>query len=252
VMAAGTMVGCSIPGGSKTSPYVNGEIIHMTPNEWPQMRKRFPFMMLDGSRSPTKEGSRMAQQFADRASKHGRANGGLCKMEIKLIESRTAAPQSSAKEGDVRILSPGELNTFLRTIMRDPSANITSYPRMACRMGQTMTIRSVVNQPMLASSQSKKLPDGDASAVADIRYAPVGTMFWLCPVLTPSGRIHIENDLMISRIIGEEKFDGNPYPIVSAWTRAPALNLADGESAVLHGPIEGSGQRTHLVVTITR
>lgn len=194
----------------------------------------------------------MARQLEARSRRHGRASGRLVKMEIKFIELQTEAPQSVVKEREARILSPDELNTFLRSIIRDPHAKTTSYPRMMGRIGQTMMIRSVVNQPMLASSHSKQLAGEGASVATDIRYAPVGTILWLCPVFTPSGRIHIETDLMISRIVGEEKFGGNPYPIVSAWTNAPPLNLTEGESAVLPGPIEQSGKRTYLVITIAR
>lgn len=252
VMTSVTMVGCVFRGGSNAGPYLNGEIIHTTPNEWPRVQKRFPSMMFNGEGSTTKDDDSMARQFEARARKHGRASERVIKVEIKFIESQTVASQPGTMDGGPRILSPDELNTFLRSIIRDPHAKTTSYPRMVGRIGQTMMIRSVVNQPMLASSHSKQLAGEGASVATDIRYAPVGTILWLCPVFTPSGRIHIETDLMISRIVGEEKFGGNPYPIVSAWTNAPPLNLTEGESAVLPGPIEQSGKRTYLVITIAR
>ncbi len=252
VLITGTMPGCSFRGTSKASPYLNGEIIHTTPNEWPRVQKRFPSMMFNGEGSTTKDDDSMARQFEARARKHGRASERMIKVEIKFIESQTVASQPGTMDGGPRILSAGELNTFLRSIIRDPHAKTTSYPRMMGRIGQTMMIRSVVNQPMLASSHSKQLAGEGASVATDIRYAPVGTILWLCPVFTPSGRIHIETDLMISRIVGEEKFGGNPYPIVSAWTNAPPLNLTEGESALLPGPIEQSGKRTYLVITIAR
>ena len=252
VMIAGTMAGCSFRGTSKASPYLNGEIIHTTPNEWPRVQKRFPAMMFNGEGSTTKDDDSMARQFEARARKHGRASERVIKVEIKFIESQTVASQPGATDGEPRILSAGELNTYLRSIMRDPLTKTTSYPRMAGRAGHAMLIRSVVNQPMLASSQSRQLNGGGASTEVHIRYAPVGTILWICPVLTPSGRIHIATDLVISRIIGEEKFDGNPYPIVSAWRRAPALNIAEGEGVVIPGPIDESGRMTHLMITAAR
>lgn len=250
MMTSITIVGCAFRGSSKARPYLNGEIIHTTPKEWPQVQKRFPAMMHSDSSNHGKGSNRMAQQLEGRARKHGRAGEGVIKVEIKFIESQIEPAQAVADKCATRILSSGELNKFLRTIMRDQRTQTTSYPRMAGRAGQAMMIRSVVNQPMIASSQSKKTADGSASTATDVRYAPVGTILWLCPVFTPSGRIHIETDLTISRIVGEEEFGGNPYPIVSAWTSASPLNLAEGESALLPGPVEKSGKRTYLVVTI--
>ncbi|MBL9176701.1 MAG: hypothetical protein JNM65_01485 [Verrucomicrobiaceae bacterium] len=250
VMTSVTMAGCAFRGSSKAAPYLNGEIIHTTPNEWPRVQKRFSAMMRSDSSSPGKESIRMAQQLEDQARKHGRVGGGVIKVEIKFIESEIEPAHAVAGGCTARILSSGELNTFLRSIMRDQRTQTISYPRMAGRAGHAMTIRSVVNQPMIASSQSRKAADVAASTATDIQYAPVGTILWLCPVLTPSGRIHIETDLTISRIVGEEEFGGNPYPILSAWTSSPSLNLAEGQSALLPGPIEKSGKRTYLVVTI--
>lgn len=252
-LAVGALVGCAFPGSRGKSAFVNGEIVRTTPDAWEQTKKRLPAfaVVLDSSNTAQNDGGRVARQLEAKARKHGRASGRLINLEIKFIESQVEASAFAATKSAPLILSSDEANTHLRSLLRDPRTKTTSYPRMVGQAGRSMIIRCVVNQPMLASSRSTQLPNGDGSTVADIQYVHVGTMVSLCPVFTASGRVHVESDLVISRIVGEEKFAGNPYPIVSVWARAPALDLAPGESAVIPGPIEESGRTTHVMITIS-
>lgn len=252
-MAIGALIGCAFPGSRETGAFVNGEIVRTTPDAWEQTKKRYPAFAtaLDSTGAAQNDGGEVARRLEARAKKHGRASERLVKMEIKFIESQVKAPESGTTRSELSVLSRVEADTFLRSMARDPGTKTTSYPRMVGRSGRSVMIRSVVNQPMLASSRTTRAPSGDASTVADIQYVPVGTMMSLCPVFTPSDRVRVETDLVISRIIGEDRFAGNPYPLISAWARSPAFDLTPGESVVIPGPVEKSGRRTHVVITIS-
>lgn len=253
-LALGALVGCAIPGSLGRGAFVNGEIVRTTPDAWEQTKTRYPAfaLVLDSTGAAQNDGGNVARQLEARARKHGRASGRTITVEIKFIESQIEASTLGATESDPLILSSAGANAFLRSNLRDPCTKTISYPRMVGRSGSSVMIRSVVNQPMLASSRSTRAPSGSASIVADIQYVPVGTMMSLCPVFMPSGRVRVETDLVISRIIGEDRFAGNPYPLISAWARSPAFDLTPGESVVIPGPVEKSGRRTHVMITISR
>ena len=55
---------------------------------------------------------------------------------------------------------------------------------------------------------------------------------------------------MLSRIIGEEKVGGNPYPVISAQTHRAAYDFPAGSTMMISQPGE-KGVRQDILITAT-
>lgn len=259
--ALGVLAGCSLPllGTKHEEPYPHGETIHSTPDHWAEIKDKLPVYekppqhvaknrSQDGgvdlsatteNRAYDKQITRMEQSLA----RIGEPSKRMIAVEVKIIESThpVTALEPEVNGWTSQQMNAADLSSWMRTLMNDPGTKTVSYPRMVTHNGCPVMIRSVVNQPVGGFGSS------------EIVYLPVGTVLLLGVIQRPDGRLHLESDLTLSKIIGSQRVAGNDYPIISSMVYCMAyegsgVDLASGESVVLAAD-RGEGKQLVIVMT---
>lgn len=260
--ALAVLAGCSLPllGTKHEEPYPHGETIHATPDHWAEIKDKLPaydkpphpaeksrtqaeggdLPAITEHRAYDKQITRMEQSLA----RIGEPSKRMITVEVKIIESThpVTAAEPAVNGWTSQQMNAADLSAWLRTLMRDPTTKTVSYPRMVTLNGRAVMIRSVVNQPV-------RSPSSD-----EIVYVPVGTVFLLGAIVRPDGRIHLEPDISLSKIIGSERVKGNDYPIISSmvyqstWHEGSGFDLAPGTAVVLSAD-QGKGKTQWIVIT---
>lgn len=164
----------------------------------------------------------------------------LIAIEIKILEFKKPTEwdfdgklKSVPEDGfSVVQLSPDELSSLMRGLLKHEDLNTTAYPRMVTLADKEVVIKSVINQPY-------------ENAKGEIAHLPVG---FICN-LTPShqdGHIRMKTDVTDSEIVKYE-----PLVTRSSVFRSD-LDFAPGHSNVIFGWNEGSPQsKRPLLYVIT-
>ncbi|MDF1812563.1 MAG: hypothetical protein P1V20_10120 [Verrucomicrobiales bacterium] len=132
------------------------------------------------------------------------------------------------------VLSYSDLNVRLRSIYSDSRTKSVSYPRMVTLDNREVSFRSVVNQPVLASSASASLGAG-ATQTSSVEYIPVGTVINLLPKTMNDGKILLNVSVTVSEIVGTEVINGNPFPIASSRVYTAPLTVKSGYTVAISG-----------------
>jgi beta-lactamase regulating signal transducer with metallopeptidase domain len=259
--ALGVLAGCSLPllGTKHDEPYPHGQTIHSTPDHWEEIKDKLPVYEKPPhheEKSRTQDGGldlsattenfgydKKAARMGQSLARFGEPSKRMIAVEVKIIESThpVIAPEPATNGWTSQQMNASDLSSWLRTLMTDPDTKTVSYSHMVTFNGRPVMIRSVVNQPV-------------GSPISDeIVYLPVGTVLLLGVIQRPDGRLHLEPDLTLSKIIGSQRVGGNDYPIISSMVYCMAyegsgFDLAPGESVVLSVD-QGKGKT--LVIAIT-
>ena len=151
----------------------------------------------------------------------------------------------------IEILDPASAKAFITRIVKSRETTQVSYPRVLTKNRRTVTIRSVINEPIGTSID----PVTKTSRVDSV---PVGTVIGAAPVILKSGDIHCELQMTISSIIGERIIEGRKFPTVSSRVFSAPLVMPSGHSIVIHCLDEvlpdksSSGKPIAVLVTATR
>lgn len=248
--AIAVLAGCAAPlfGGKPSQPLVGGEIIHTTPDAWPAAARKLgvfsPARQADGT--DLGDTSKALQSRLESAMRRfGQTSDATIAAELRLVESPAAIDASNDAPWSTRVLSENESVVWLRSMARDGKSKTISYPRIVTRDGCAVLVRSVVNQPVAAGPKRTA-------------YAPAGTTIGLGLVKRPGGRTHLDADITISKIIGNEKSNGNDCPVISwaNWCTVDHTNgstssgfvLPRGTSLLIALPHE-PGKRLDLLIT---
>jgi beta-lactamase regulating signal transducer with metallopeptidase domain len=165
----------------------------------------------------------------------------LMRLEVRIIQFKQPSewdfggrlPTLAAGEKaelKTELLDQQELEKLLAEAKRQPGAHVTSYPKMTVRAGEKASIRSVVNQPVVKTSESS-----GNTARTDIDYLPIGFIGNFVVKPLADSQISLDVDITNSHIIGEQQIAGNPYPIVHSVVCKTPLELAPGMSAIVYG-----------------
>lgn len=248
--AIAVLAGCAGPllGGKPSQPLVGGEIIHTTPDAWSDAARKLGVLPSSRQADGTNldDTSKALQSRLESAMRSfGKKSDATIAVELRLIESPAAIGASNDTTWSTKVLSGNEPAVWLRSMARDGKAKITSYPRMVTRDGCAVLVRSVVHQPV-------------ATGPKRTAYVPAGTTIGLGLVKKPGSRIHLDADITISKIIGDEKSNGNDCPVISwanwctvghtSGSTSSGFDLPRGTSLLIALPHE-PGKRVDLLIT---
>ncbi len=132
------------------------------------------------------------------------------------------------------VLSVSDLALTLRAFLDDRDTSQVSYPRVLTRNNREVVIRSVVNQPVLASSSSVT-PGIGGTTTASISYLPIGTIINVLPKQMNDGSIALSVSISISDIIRQDNIGGNLYPVASTRVFKAALSVTSGYTLAIAG-----------------
>lgn len=141
------------------------------------------------------------------------------------------------------ILSASDVAVTLRAFLTDRDSSQVSYPRVLTRNNREVVIRSVINQPVLASSSSVT-PGIGGTTTASISYLPIGTIINVLPKQMNDGSISLSVSISISNILRQEPIAGNLYPVASTRVFKAALSVTSGYTVAIGGLDEAKDEKT--------
>jgi len=127
--------------------------------------------------------------------------------------------------------------------MRDRDSSQVQYPRVLTRNNREVVIRSVLNQPVLASSSTVTQGVGGTTA-ASVGYLPIGTIINVLPKEMADGSIAMNVSISISNIVNEVRIgrDQDLYPVASTRVFYAALSVQSGYTVAIGGLQEARDQ----------
>jgi type II secretory pathway component GspD/PulD (secretin) len=146
-----------------------------------------------------------------------------------------AAPYSA-------VLSAGDVAVTLRAFMEDRDSSQVSYPRVLTRNNREVVIRSVINQPVLASTSSVT-PGVGGTTTASVSYLPIGTIINVLPKQMDDGSIALNISISISNILRQDTIAGNLYPVASTRVFTAALSVTSGYTLAIGGLEEAKDEK---------
>lgn len=146
-----------------------------------------------------------------------------------------AAPYSA-------VLSISDVALTLRAFLEDRDTSQISYPRVLTRNNREVVIRSVINQPVLASTSSVT-PGIGGTTTASISYLPIGTIINVLPKQMDDGSIFLNISISISNILRQENIAGSSYPVASTRVFNAALSVTSGYTVAIGGLEEAKDQK---------
>ncbi len=140
------------------------------------------------------------------------------------------------------VLTAADVDVRLRAFMNDRDISTVSYPRVLTVNNREVVIRSVVNQPVLASSSSVT-PGVGGTTTASVSYLPIGTIINILPKVLDDNSVILYVSVTVSSIIGEEPIAGNNYPIASSRVYTAQLHVNSGYTLAIGGIEEAVDRR---------
>ncbi len=150
-------------------------------------------------------------------------------------------PQWKAPTGV--LLSTKDFQTRLLALSKDSQSDFTSYPRMLTLNNRPVTIQSVVNQPLLASTSSVSGGLGGTSTTS-VAYMPVGTSIVMVPKVVDGSKVNINVQIIVSSITGTEIIGTNKYPVPSTRVFQSQLQVENGYTVAIAGLDEAMDSRS--------
>ncbi|MDD5200601.1 MAG: hypothetical protein PHC88_12470 [Terrimicrobiaceae bacterium] len=140
------------------------------------------------------------------------------------------------------VLSAQDVDVRLRAFLNDRDTSTVSYPRVLTLNNREVVIRSVINQPVLASSSSVT-PGVGGTTTASVSYLPIGTIINILPKVLADKSVVLNVSVTVSSIVGEEPIAGNNYPIASSRVYTAELHVDSGYTLAIGGLEEAVDER---------
>jgi type II secretory pathway component GspD/PulD (secretin) len=137
------------------------------------------------------------------------------------------------------VLSLEQVSLTIQALLSDRNTSTVSYPRALTRNNREVVIRSVINQPVLASTSSVT-PGVGGTTTASVSYLPIGTIINVLPKTMTDGSVQLNVAITISSIVGEQPIQGNLYPIATTRVYNAALQVDSGYTLAIGGIEEAS------------
>jgi type II secretory pathway component GspD/PulD (secretin) len=175
-------------------------------------------------------------------------NGSLTSItttERENASSNTGLKETGFSGGYAAVLSPDDVTVRLNAFIRDKDTSVVQYPRVLTINNREVAIRSVVNQPVLASTASVDTTGGTGTTAASVEYLPIGTIINVLPKLMPDNSVILNVAITISRIVGFENItlqpgQVQPYPVAASRVYTAALQVNSGYTLAVSGLDESS------------
>jgi hypothetical protein len=140
------------------------------------------------------------------------------------------------------ILAPGDMNVKLNFLLKDRDTSTVSYPRVLTLNNRAVTMRSVVNFPVLASSSS--VSAGTGTSTSSVAFMPIGTTVNILPKQMADGDVLMQTKIVVANVIGQEVIDGNTYPVPSSRVYHSPLKVRSGYTVAIAGLDEATDARS--------
>lgn len=131
-------------------------------------------------------------------------------------------------------LNADNIAVSLKAFLSDIDTTMTAYPRVLTLNNREVVIRSVVNQPVLASTSSVT-PGVGGTTTASVSYLPIGTIINVLPKTMPDGSVILNVAITISSILTQVVIQGNSYPVASSRVYNAALQVNSGYTLAIGG-----------------
>jgi Bacterial type II and III secretion system protein len=140
------------------------------------------------------------------------------------------------------ILSPGDMNVKLNFLLKDRQTSTVSYPRVLTLNNRSVSMRSVVNFPVLAASSS--VSAGTGTSTSQVAFMPIGTTVNILPKQLGECDVLMQTKVVVANVIGEEIIDGNTYPVPSSRVYTSPLKVRSGYTVAIAGLDEATDSRS--------
>ena len=140
------------------------------------------------------------------------------------------------------ILSPGDMNVKLNFLLKDRQTSTVSYPRVLTLNNRSVSMRSVVNFPVLAASSS--VSAGTGTSTSSVAFMPIGTTVNILPKQMGDNDVLMQTKIVVANVIGEEIIDGNSYPVPSSRVYSSPLKVKSGYTVAIAGLDEATDSRS--------
>ena len=167
------------------------------------------------------------------ASPSGTVNGSVLNGTASISANPT--PYSA-------VLTASDVAVTLQAFARDRDTSTVQYPRVLTINNREVVIRSVINQPVLAST-STVTPGVGGTTTASVSYLPIGTIINVLPKTMSGESVVLNVAITVSSIVGEQSIEGNAYPIASSRIYNAALQVNSGYTLVVGGLEEAFDRR---------
>jgi len=143
-----------------------------------------------------------------------------------------AAPYSA-------VLSVHDVSASLQAFLRDKDTTVVQYPRVLTINNREVVIRSVINQPVLASTSSVT-PGVGGTTAASVSYLPIGTIINILPKVMPDGSVILNVAITVSNILRFENVQiqpgqNQPYPVAASRVYNATLQVDSGYTLAVSG-----------------
>jgi len=142
------------------------------------------------------------------------------------------------------ILSPSDVNVKLNFLLKDRETSTVSYPRVLTQNNREVSLKSVVNVPVLASSSSVSGGTGTGSSTSSVSFLPVGTTVNMLPKRINADKVIMHTKIVVASIIGSDVIDGNNYPITTSRVYQAPLEVQSGYTVAIAGLDEATDSRS--------
>ncbi len=141
--------------------------------------------------------------------------------------------------GYTAVLQPDEVRFAIQAFMEDRETSIVQYPRVLTINNREVVIRSVTNEPVLAST-STVTPGIGGTTTAAVSYLPIGTIINILPKTMPDNSVILNVAITVSNLAGEVPIQGNLYPRARSRVYNAALQVDSGYTLAVGGLEEAS------------
>jgi len=164
------------------------------------------------------------------------------RIDLNGIVNPALGAVGSAFQPGTAVLSAEDVSVRLRAFLNDRDTSTVSYPRVLTINNREVVIRSVINQPVLASSSSVT-PGVGGTTTASVSYLPIGTIINILPKVLADKSVVLNVSVTVSSIVGEEPIGGNNYPIASSRVYTAELHVDSGYTLAIGGLDEATDER---------
>ena len=141
------------------------------------------------------------------------------------------------------ILTPDDVNVKLNFLLKDRETSTVSYPRVLTQNNREVSMRSVVNFPVLASSASVSGGTGTGASTSSVTFLPIGTTVNILPKRINADKVIMHTKIVVANVIGNEIIDGNSYPVPTSRVYQAPLEVQSGYTVAIAGLDEANDSR---------
>lgn len=202
----------------------------------PQALVGIEVKFVETRRDPRKElGVDWSQTFGPEVGGYGITLGDMrATADLRRVLDPTGLLPLTGETTYAATLTADDINVRLRAFLEDRDTSLVQYPRVLTLNNREVIIRSVINQPVLASTASVT-PGIGGTTTASVAYLPIGTIMNILPKIMPDDSVVLNVAVVISNIVGFETLVDSRYPIASSRVYNAALQVDSGHTLAIGG-----------------